>query len=91
MHEDPVLLANFVRWAMVGQADDSGRQLTVMEQSLPGEDELSDAHEAERQGLPDGCICDESGWALLSRTKISAALTADPACNAISIRPSGMG
>jgi hypothetical protein len=59
-----------------GQADVSGRRLTVTEQSLPGEDELSDAHEAERKGLPDGCIHDEDGWALLIEAKIPATLPA---------------
>lgn len=72
---DPALLRCFVSWS-TGRKPDKTR-LEVFEQSLPGDPiELSE-EEAERRGLPDGCITDGNGWALLIESKIAARLNAD--------------
>lgn len=48
-----------------------------MEQSLPGEPSHADEEGADRRGLPDGCIYDEDGWALLIECKFAASLSLD--------------
>jgi hypothetical protein len=71
---DPALLRRFVSWS-TGRKPGRTR-LEVFEQSLPGDPiELSE-EEAERRGLPDGCITDGNGWALLIESKIAARLNA---------------
>ena len=57
--------------------DSSGRRLSVIEQSLPGELSEHDEVEAERRGLPDGCIHDGSEWALLIESKAAAKVSID--------------
>jgi hypothetical protein len=64
---DRRLLAGFVQW-VTGAARIKGA-LQVLEQSLPG-DELSALGEGDRRGIPDGCICDGSGWAILIESKL---------------------
>jgi hypothetical protein len=56
-----------------------GRQrVQVFEQSLPGEvQDLLDEDEAERRGLPDGCITIGSDFTLLIESKLSSELRAD--------------
>jgi hypothetical protein len=73
--EDRRLLNVFVRW--VCGRDVRGSRLDVLEQSLPGEREEISEDEAERRGLPDGCITDGSNWALLIESKFAARPTAD--------------
>jgi hypothetical protein len=72
---DPALLRRFARdWA---KRKPQGKFLKVFEQSLPGEPlELSE-EESERRGLPDGCITDGQGWALVIESKIAAPLKAE--------------
>jgi PD-(D/E)XK nuclease superfamily protein len=73
LHQEPKLLAKFLRKLVKIEAP-AARQLTVLEQRLPGEAEPND--ENERQGLPDMWIHDrEENWALLIECKISAGLT----------------
>ncbi|MEJ2345572.1 MAG: hypothetical protein P8090_09230 [Gammaproteobacteria bacterium] len=72
---DRVLLQRFVKWSAGRKV--VGRQLDILEQSLPGDPpDLSD-EEVQKRGLPDGCIVDKSGWALLIESKFQAAVTAD--------------
>ena len=72
---DPLLLKEFIRWA-TGEKSLSSR-LTVVEQTLPGEEELGDEEEAERRGLPDGWIFDNNGWCLVIESKIESPLRRD--------------
>jgi hypothetical protein len=65
---DRHLLAAFVRW-VIGEAQPR-RHLVVHEQSFPDGDEV-DADIDEGRGLPDGCISDGSGWALLIECKLA--------------------
>ena len=75
LDEDRRLLRRFISWA-VG-VDVRGRRLKVLCQTLPGEPlELSE-DESDRRGLPDGCITDDEGWALLLESKFGSKLAAD--------------
>ena len=75
LNADRPLLQRFVYWSV--QRKVNGRQLEILEQSLPGEHLDLSEEEAERRGLPDGCIVDADGWALLIETKFQATVTAD--------------
>ena len=66
---DRRLLGAFVRWVTGGAG--AGASLTVQGQSLPGQPEATEA-EADRRGIPDGCISDGDGWALLIESKVGA-------------------
>jgi hypothetical protein len=68
-------LKRFVAWA-VGEPH-SGKTLEVLEQSLPGEAMDLSEDDAERRGLPDGCIADGTGWALLIESKFAASVNSD--------------
>lgn len=72
--EEPALLKDFVKW-VTGQSAPTGK-LHIVEQRLPGEPELSE-QDAERRGLPDTCVYNESGWCLLIESKVAASLTND--------------
>lgn len=70
-----MLLQRFISWSVGRKV--AGRQLEIREQSLPGDRPDLSEEEAEKRGLPDGCISDRNGWALLIETKFQAAVTAD--------------
>ena len=68
LNEDRDLLIKFIEWA-TGKPSPSGPMtLKIVEQSFPGEEEPQEADESERGGLPDGCIHNGKGWALLIET-----------------------
>lgn len=69
------LLSRFVGWA-TRESPPHGR-LEVLEQSLPGIEEGPSEDELEGRGLPDGCICDGSGWALLIESKFAASVSSE--------------
>lgn len=72
---DPGLLRRFVRDWVNGRP--KSKSLKVFEQSLPGDAlELSE-EESEKRGVPDGCITDGQGWALLIESKLAAPLKVD--------------
>jgi hypothetical protein len=75
LHEDPKMLKKFVHWA-IGEAAPAGT-LSVVEQSLPGEDEGDELTDLQRRGLPDGWVYSDSGWALLIESKIECRLESD--------------
>jgi tetratricopeptide (TPR) repeat protein len=77
LNEDHALLAGFIEWSTGQRPQAPITRLRVREQSWPGEEELLDDDEVERRGLPDGCIHDEDGWALLLECKIDAPLEMD--------------
>lgn len=72
---DRKLLSSFIKWATgrLRSADD----LEVREQSLPGERDELPEEEAERRGIPDGCISDDDGWALLIESKLTVQWSPD--------------
>lgn len=72
---DRTLLQRFVHWSIRQRV--KGRQLEVLEQSLPGDRPDLSEEEAEKRGLPDACIWDKQGWALLIETKFQASVTDD--------------
>ncbi|MDE3148032.1 MAG: hypothetical protein KGL37_01075 [Acidobacteriota bacterium] len=74
LNEDRALLGKFIKWATGKQAPAPPSQLQVLEQSLPGKEEPQDEEEHVGKGLPDGCIHDGKGWALLIESKITAPL-----------------
>ena len=74
LDEDRALLSRFIKWATGKPAPASASRLQVLEQTLPGEEELQEQDESERRGLPDGCIHDENGWALLIESKVASSL-----------------
>lgn len=74
LHEDRDLLVKFIEWATGKPAPPHPLTFKVLEQSLPGADEPQEAEGSEADGLPDGCIYDENGWALLIESKIAAPL-----------------
>jgi hypothetical protein len=73
--EDRRLLRSVVLWAC-GRKEKMAK-LRVLEQSLPGEPLDLSEEEAERRGLPDGCITDGDSWALLIESKFAARPTAE--------------
>jgi hypothetical protein len=72
---DRALLGDFVRWATDRTVAPS--QLTVIEQSLPGEEEPADEADSERRSLPDAWIYSKDGWCLIVESKIECPLTND--------------
>jgi hypothetical protein len=74
LNEDRALLGKFIKWATGKSAPSPPHTLTVLEQSLPGEEEPLYEEEQEHRGLPDGCIHDGNGWTLLIESKINARL-----------------
>ncbi len=73
---DTGLLRRFVQWVTDGNHP-SSRRLEVLEQRLPGEEEVASEAEAERRGLPDAWIHDGKGWALVIESKIKSPLSRD--------------
>lgn len=75
LDSDRWLLNSFVHW-VTGQ-NMRKQKLVVFEQSLPGDEEDLSEEEAQRRGLPDGCITDEDSWGLLIESKFAAKPSAD--------------
>jgi hypothetical protein len=81
LNEDRALLARFIEWVV--PAPPRMRSLEVIEQSWPhkrepADFEIEDRNEDRaRKGLPDGCVHNDEGWALLIESKIAAPLTLD--------------
>jgi hypothetical protein len=74
LNEDRDLLGSFIKWVTGRPSPIPSSRLKVLEQSLPDEEEPQADEEMERRGLPDGCIHDSNGWALLIESKIAAPL-----------------
>ena len=70
---DPALLKKFVHWATAEKAPTS--RLSIVEQTLPGQEEPAQEDQERRRGLPDGWIYDEENWCLLIENKIQSPLT----------------
>jgi len=72
LHEDRRLLRSFVRWA-TGEKPPVQHHLQIVEQTLPGESDLTE-EEAETRGLPDAWIHDDEVWALIIECKVKSAI-----------------
>ena len=70
---DPTLLKSFVQW-VTGQKPPTS-SLSIVEQTLPGQEEPLCEDQDRRRGLPDGWIYGEGTWCLLIENKIRSALT----------------
>lgn len=75
LDRDRAMLQRFVKWTAGRNV--KGRDLGILEQSLPGERPDISEDESERRGLPDGCVYENEGWALLIETKFQASVTTD--------------
>lgn len=75
LDSDRWLLNSFVHW-VTGQ-NMRKQKLVVFEQSLPGDEGDLSEEEAQRRGLPDGCVTDEDNWGLLIESKFAAKPSAD--------------
>lgn len=64
---DRELLRSFLAW--IGEGRRKSATLIAQGQSLPGEPEAAE-DEADRKGIPDGCISDGEGWAVLIESKL---------------------
>ena len=76
INEDRNLLGLFLRELVKVRAPGNIRNLSVLEQQYPGEEEPSE-DELERRGIPDGWIFDEEGWCVFVESKVIATLGAD--------------
>jgi len=74
LDEDRALLGGFLAW--VGASPLKPRDLSIVEQSLPGDPPETEV-DAERRGLPDIVIHDDDRWCLLVESKVQASLTRD--------------
>lgn len=74
--QDRSLLVPFLKWAC---AKDIPRvtSLKFTEQQVPGKVVTGDEYEAERKGLPDACIFDDEGWALIIEAKVASKVNRD--------------
>lgn len=70
LSNDKKLLSDFIKLVKL-KCPSKTSALKIVEQSLVGELESSE-DEAERRGLPDGWIYDESGWCMLIESKITS-------------------
>ena len=77
INEDRKLLGFFLRELLKVKAPSDPRELSVLEQQYPGEEEPIE-DELERRGIPDGWIYDEeAGWCVFIETKVISKLGAD--------------
>lgn len=73
---DRILLASFLRDLAGVRSPIPARDLAVLEQRYPGEDELEE-EALQRRGIPDGWIYDEeNAWCVFIETKVTARLHA---------------
>ena len=68
--KDQRLLRAFIHW-VTGNCPSRVTEFHIVEQTLPGEIELSE-EDTEERGLPDAWIYTDDGWALLIESKVAA-------------------
>ncbi|BAL76823.1 hypothetical protein [Bradyrhizobium cosmicum] len=76
LDEDRGLLGHFLHELVKVKAPVNPRKLSVLEQQYPGEQEPNE-EELEQRGIPDGWICDDSGWCVFIEAKVMAKFVAD--------------
>jgi len=69
---DHRLIRPFLKWLKIGSVPPA-RGLRLVEQQIPGVSVSGE--EIEAKGLPDGCIFDRDGWALLFESKVQAGIS----------------
>lgn len=75
LKENQKLLRDFVHWTDP-RITPSRRRMVIDEQVMPGDAEISE-EDSEKRGLPDICIHDDSGWAMLIENKIGTPISND--------------
>ena len=75
LNEDRDLLGRFLRELVRLEPPTPPAKLSVLEQQLPGEEEMAE-EDLERRGIPDAWIFDDSGWCVFIETKVMAELHA---------------
>jgi hypothetical protein len=73
LSHDRSLIRPFLRWLGIQDSPPLSR-LSVVEQQVPGE--FTPAEEDESSGLPDLCVFDADGWAVLFEAKVQAGISA---------------
>jgi hypothetical protein len=74
LSKDRRLIGPFVNWLGIGSVP-AVEGLRLVEQQIPG---ISvSGEEIEAKGLPDACLYDDEGWALLFESKVQAAISID--------------
>jgi hypothetical protein len=76
LQEDRKLLGLFLRELVNVKPPCDPRNLAVLEQQYPGEEEPNE-EDLERRGIPDGWIFDREGWCVFIESKVIAKLGAD--------------
>jgi hypothetical protein len=76
LNEDRKLLKLFLHELVSVRAPCDPRELAVLEQKYPGEEETSE-EDLDRRGIPDGWIFDGEGWCVFIESKVIAKLGAD--------------
>jgi len=71
LYEEPGILKQFIKW--VTGAHPTNNKLKLLEQRLPGEEEVTE-DDLEDRGLPDGWIHDDQEWSLLIESKALSSL-----------------
>lgn len=74
LNADRALLRPFLEWTGVHEIPGE-RRLRITEQQIPGE--VISGDEEEGRGLPDACVFDDDGWALLVEAKVQADVSPD--------------
>lgn len=74
LQHERTLLRPFLRWLGVRDVPPV-RSLDVCEQHVPGAP-VRDAEDSEAQGLPDACVFNDEGWAVLFESKVQARVAA---------------
>ncbi len=72
LNSDRSLLRPFLRWAGAADIPDLSR-LRITQQQIPGE--LISGDESDGRGLPDACVFDPSGWALIVEAKVQSGVS----------------
>ena len=72
LHREPKLLRPFLRWLGVRSAP-ATRRIHIGQQQMPGT--LVDTELDGQDGLPDGCLYDDDGWAVLIECKVQAGIS----------------
>ncbi|MEQ9460137.1 MAG: hypothetical protein RIG82_04220 [Phycisphaeraceae bacterium] len=74
LNADRTLIRPFLAWVGIASVPPVSR-LRITEQQIPGS--AVSGEETEAKGLPDACIYDGDGWALLIEAKVQAAVSVD--------------
>jgi hypothetical protein len=74
LSNDRRLIRPFLKWLKIGPHPPAAG-LRLVEQQVPGLIVSGEEEEAEAKGLPDACLFNEEGWALLLESKVQSAVS----------------